>query len=375
MSSSNTLASKFKAHYDKGIAALVMVLLLISLVYLVWKVGSTRKLQQETIERVTGLTPDNEFAKEVDTSRHDRALELLTSPAQLDASGWTNRMLFVPESRVTCAACGAPRPYVMDAVCPWSWCDYRITEKRAVETVDEDKDTDGDGMLDEWEIKYALNREDPADAAEDGDKDTFSNLEEFKASPKTDPTDQKSRPSFFPAHVAVIDIEAQSFQMVFSSKTKNIRDEYSFGLNYRSGGEVVTKFVKLGESFAGFKIAAFDEKFVEVGDSYSRKEDRSELTLEKGRLKVVLVFKKRSTDVDRMAVLGIPRISVGGKVKTFDPVREGDRIVIDRHPCLVSRIDMDRRVVVLIRERDGKAFTISEQSKQPQVSPRFPTGT
>ncbi|MEO6785342.1 MAG: S8 family serine peptidase [Chthoniobacteraceae bacterium] len=40
-------------------------------------------------------------------------------------------------------------------------------------------DTDGDGMPDYWEIRYALNPNDPADAAQDADGDGLTNLQEF----------------------------------------------------------------------------------------------------------------------------------------------------------------------------------------------------
>jgi hypothetical protein len=48
------------------------------------------------------------------------------------------------------------------------------------------KDSDGDGMPDEWEIKYGLNPNDPSDAAKDNDNDGYTNLEEFLNG--TDPT-------------------------------------------------------------------------------------------------------------------------------------------------------------------------------------------
>jgi len=40
-------------------------------------------------------------------------------------------------------------------------------------------DSDHDGMPDDWEEKYSLDPSDPADARGDGDKDGYSNVEEF----------------------------------------------------------------------------------------------------------------------------------------------------------------------------------------------------
>jgi hypothetical protein len=48
------------------------------------------------------------------------------------------------------------------------------------------KDTDKDGMPDDWETKYSLNPNDPADATTDLDKDGLSNLDEYKFG--SDPT-------------------------------------------------------------------------------------------------------------------------------------------------------------------------------------------
>jgi hypothetical protein len=41
------------------------------------------------------------------------------------------------------------------------------------------KDTDGDGMPDDWELKYGLNPNDPADAAKDCNGDGYTNIEKY----------------------------------------------------------------------------------------------------------------------------------------------------------------------------------------------------
>jgi hypothetical protein len=41
------------------------------------------------------------------------------------------------------------------------------------------KDSDGDGIPDEWELKYGLNPKDPADASKDGTGDGYTNIEKY----------------------------------------------------------------------------------------------------------------------------------------------------------------------------------------------------
>lgn len=54
------------------------------------------------------------------------------------------------------------------------------------------KDGDGDGMPDDWELQYGLDPNNPADATQDKDGDSVSNLDEFKGN--SDPTDKNSIP-------------------------------------------------------------------------------------------------------------------------------------------------------------------------------------
>ena len=48
------------------------------------------------------------------------------------------------------------------------------------------EDSDGDGILNQWEKKHGLNLKDPADAARDLDGDGYTSIEEFING--TDPT-------------------------------------------------------------------------------------------------------------------------------------------------------------------------------------------
>ena len=48
------------------------------------------------------------------------------------------------------------------------------------------QDSDNDGMPDEWELKFKLNAQDVSDAAQDNDKDGYTNVEEYLNG--TDPT-------------------------------------------------------------------------------------------------------------------------------------------------------------------------------------------
>jgi hypothetical protein len=52
------------------------------------------------------------------------------------------------------------------------------------------QDTDGDGMPDVWEDAHSFNANDPADAAQDADRDGQTNLAEYLAG--TDPHDPNS---------------------------------------------------------------------------------------------------------------------------------------------------------------------------------------
>jgi len=128
--------------------------------------------------------------KAVDLLEYERASALLDSkkvPKLADVEPAGN--FLASFARVFCEHCHRPMPSEAK-VCPF--CKQAPTVKEVPVVV---ADTDGDGMTDEWEKKYGLDPNDPADAALDKDADEFTNLEEFTA--KTDPTNRNDHPDYF----------------------------------------------------------------------------------------------------------------------------------------------------------------------------------
>lgn len=128
--------------------------------------------------------------KKVDLAEYQRATTLLDSkkvPRIADVAVKDGCFL-ASAGRVFCEFCHRPMP-IAAAECPF--CKKAPEVKEIPMTV---ADTDGDGLPDEWEKKYGLNLNDPADATQDLDGDDFTNLEEFLA--KTDPTNKNDHPDY-----------------------------------------------------------------------------------------------------------------------------------------------------------------------------------
>lgn len=140
------------------------------------------------------MTPAHEGVEPVDLTVYQKTMRGAMTPAQISALDPKRANFLASERRVLCRqgdpdsqkkACGRPIPSECEA-CPFCGA------KQAVVKVE--VDTDHDGMPNDWEKKFALNPNDPGDAAKDSDGDGFTNLEEFMA--KTDPTDKKSHPDY-----------------------------------------------------------------------------------------------------------------------------------------------------------------------------------
>lgn len=341
-----------KRQYDKILAFLALALLFAALVYLAVRIGLIQSMKRDFDEEMASLRPRHERAAEVTPKVFEATSAALDEPAGVAYWLWTNVTLTIPERRVTCtdARCRKPVPYEA-TICPLC-----LSEQRAdpVE-VDKPKDSDGDGMLDEWELQYGLDPYDADDAAKDTDSDRHSNLDEFRA--KTDPTDPDSRPSVI-EQLRIEKVTSVRFGMLFKSLVKTPHGE-RFGLNYLDGDQVKTAFVAVGDTVAGFVVSNYVHKVVEVEVPFKRKDDVSELTLVRGDHTVTLVRNQPFKEIELTAHL----------VLSFDGSRyqgkQGEFITVDGLRCEIMEIDRGGERVVLRLDGDSEKTVVVTRRTEP----------
>lgn len=338
--------ARLKAHYDKVMAFVVLLLLVSSLIYLGVKVGLIRQMQADFNSTIRSLRPQHPTAAQIESTDFDEASSSLKTPFKIKIDA-TNSYMFVPETRFSCRDCRLPVP-INAKRCPF--CNA-VTKP----TVAVNPDSDADGIPTVWEEKYNLDPYDATDAAKDNDGDGYSNLVEYQGG--YDPTDPKSHPAAI-KNLKLVKITGEKFGFQFKSRAKT-RSGYLFGINYRlPNGETKTDFVAIGDTVAGvFTVIGYKEKFVEVKKNFP-KEDRSELTVktEKGDI-ITLVKGKAARHVKLTAHMVL--VTPDGKEQKFD-VSKKDEFKVDGIKYRVIDIDGDKSLVLILDVPDKKKIKISK---------------
>lgn len=330
------------ARYDRLLALVIFLALAGSLVYLAIRIGMIRMLDEQYTSRLDALTPRYPAAETVSAADYERAMNLVRNPVQL--AMWTNS-LTIPELRIWCIDCKRPIGFD-DMVC--DFCGAKQPREDEVVRVD----TDGDGIPDVVEEQYKLDPRDPKDALEDSDGDKFDNLHEYRVG--TNLRDRMDHPPIEP-YIAISKIDAIPFNFLFKSYMRGRGDRITFQLNTRDQGQ--TYFVKLGAEVEGFTVTNFTRNVLQGEGQGSPRQDRSELTLQKGEKTIILV---RGEDVQYDEYTVHFRFRLDG---TEYPCKLGDRFQCrPKHAYELIHIDSARKTVVLQRLIDGKEFTISGSS-------------
>ncbi len=270
------------------------------------------------------LKPVHEARPEiVDMQTRRPASDALDAPliAQEEMQG-----LFSSELRVV--AIGSAYPIAFEAeVCPFSGIPQPALNQL---------DRDGDGITDDWEMKYGLDRHAAADALDDPDGDGFTNLEEFNHS--SDPQQAASHPPYAIKLRFVKRIEVP-FPLIFQS------------VNILPGGDSVFQLNSIPDGMTYFRALGEEIKDIELQSFIPRtKSDPARLVVRRGEAEIELPQGEKLVDPESEAEL------INILDRSFEIATMGALLSLNDDTYTVVGVYQDK---VLIRHNDtGNEYEI-----------------
>lgn len=304
MASNSGMGSGLLGHYDKLVALAGLVFLGVSAFLFVGGRATTESETQTFRGKIKRLTPDNPDVADISSRIGSYAVPIsrIAKPLQISNDRTKKVGFFVPEMRIWCVRNDCRFPLAPD----WTKCPQCGTEQNAKPIESINADSDGDGMPDEWERKYDLNPQDPADAELDSDEDGFTNLQEFKDG--TNPLDAKSHKDFATL-LRVVKVEATVLPLKFTGASR-MPNGYKCQFNYipdPKRRDVITLWVNEGDPIdnpsmnlkTGFKLVKLNEDAEEVkNESTGMVSKRPTVTISRGDKTFTLSQDKVANDTD-----------------------------------------------------------------------------
>ncbi len=337
-------------YYDRIIAGVILILLAGSLAGFAVRASVASREETAFDRMLDSKVPAHPEAVKMDTAVRDKVFSSFGNPFRVNTEVWEEGSvrLFVPESRVSCVDCRKPIPYYARECI---FCSREQPEDSAPV-----QDFDGDGILDEWELKHRLNPRDAADAVVDSDGDGFTNKEEFNAG--TDPRDPSAHPTG-EEKLVLKQVRRNPFPLLFKSVMTMPDGSLKFAVNIRDNRR--TYFVKLGDVIEDFVVEKFEKK------SQQRRTNVGNVSVDVSVL--TLVKEGKSIDLIRGEAIqydeyhGMIYSPLDGRDIVF---KMNDKFTIRNQKYEVIRIDISPDAVVIRRDSDRRVFTVLPVSSRAE---------
>lgn len=281
-------------NYDKLILFVVLAGLFGSALFLVLEIA---RVSQDLLQgRLDKPLVAPKEVKPADLTDFDAAAKALTDPFKSRPYGGA---MMVSALRVSCPECGKPIEFSATK-CPF--CGAGPLKPPT-------DDADSDGLPNAFETSHGLNPYNPDDAAQDNDRDGFSNLEEYQSS--TDLADPADYPSPA-AKLRFVRIIPNPFKLRFQGDAKLSDGSLRYQLNLRTLER--TYFVGVGDEIEGFKVEEYIPDAPE-GPVIILKQGEQRIRLVKGR---AITQYEMVADLVFLIDRSTYRVRVGDAVKIKD---------------------------------------------------------
>jgi len=342
----------FLRQYDKLMAVIVLIGLVISLFYLTNAGVARKSAEDKYINQLAQLQPSGEPLQAIAMEEYDNAVSLAKNPPLVTLPHPGGAGFVTPERRVTCIEAGCQKPIPYEAtLCPFCGTAQPIPKDK-----DPELDSDRDGISDKLELELGLNPNDPSDAAADADGDGFTNLEEILAG--TDIHDPKSHPPYMNL-LSVKSVQSLKIPFIFSGLNK-MPDGVQMVFNTAAPRK--TFWVKDGEKIgdSGWMPIASEQKFEERENpnmpGIRQRVEVSTVVVKRGSDNKEVTMKinegRKDTDVEATLVLR-PDQSEYAAV-------EGGKFKVREETYRVVSIDKEASSVVVEHESTGKQKVITK---------------